>query len=127
MARATPNGDMTQSIQHCLDCYKSCVETATRYAEGEQVDAAHFRLLLNCADICRTAADFLLSKSEFQVRLCAVCADVCEACAESCRYIGGMDDCAQACEQCAASCGAMAAPRRPVQQEPLLTHPKAHL
>ena len=41
---------------------------------------------------------------------------------------GDMDDCARACEQCAASCGAMASqPRGPVQLEPLLTHPKAHV
>ncbi len=60
--------------------------------EGDQVDAGHFRLMLNCADICRTAADFLLSKSEFHVRLCAVCADVCEACAESCRAVANYEE-----------------------------------
>ncbi len=129
MAR-TANGDTTQCIEHCLECYRSCLETATRHClevGGAHVEPAHFRLMLNCAEICRTAAELMMSKSAFHARLCAVCADVCEACAESCRNIGEMDDCARACEQCAASCGVMASQRAPIQLEPLLTHPKAHL
>lgn len=131
MARTSPNGDMAQCIEHCLACYRSCLETATRHClevGGEHVDPSHYRLMLNCAEICRTAAEFMMSKSAFHAKLCAICADICEACAESCRNIGEMDECARACEQCAASCGAMASqPRGPVQLEPLLTHPKAHL
>jgi hypothetical protein len=38
-----------------------------------------------------------------------------------------MDDCAAACERCAASCGTMSANSRPLQTEPLLTHPRSHL
>jgi hypothetical protein len=130
MARATPQGDREQCIAHCLECYKSCINTAMTHclqAGGEHVHPAHFRLMINCADICRAAADFLLSESEFHRRLCALAADVCEACAESCREIGEMDDCVEACERAAASCSTMGASGRPVQPESFLTHPKSRL
>jgi hypothetical protein len=128
MARATPNSDMRECIAHCLDCNRICIETAMRHcleAGGPHVEPEHFRLMVTCADICRTTADFMLAESEFHTRLCALCADVCEACAESCRNIGGMDECARACERCAASCGAMGTTGRPLQNEPILTHPKS--
>jgi len=130
MARTTPNGDSKQCVTNCLDCYRTCIETAMAHcleAGGEHVEPAHFRLMVNCADICRTTADFMLSESEFRTRLCALCADVCEACAESCRDIGDMDECMLACELCASSCSAMASPTRPLQRESLLTHPKSLL
>jgi hypothetical protein len=116
---------MTQCIARCIECYRICVETSMQHCleeGGDHVEPEHFRLMVNCADICRTTADFLLSQSEFHPRLCALCADVCEACAMSCRDIGGMDDCVQACERCATSCAALAA-GKPLQLEPLLTHP----
>jgi hypothetical protein len=130
MGKATPHGDMAQCIQDCLDCYRLCTGTAMTHclrAGGPHVEQEHFGLMLNCADICRAAADFMLSESRFHRRLCAICADVCEACAESCRDIGDMDACAAACERCAASCGAMSTNGRPVQTEPLLTHPRSRL
>jgi hypothetical protein len=130
MARATPFSDMKQCISHCLDCYRSCIETAMTHClrtGGEHVQPAHFRLMVNCADICRTAADFMLSESEFHARICSLCADVCEACAASCREIGDMDDCAMACEMCSGSCAAMVSRSRTLQTEPVLTHPKSRL
>ena len=130
MARATPYGDREECIEACLECYRTCVETAMTHclpAGGEHVELGHFRLMVNCADICRTTASFLLSESEFHERICAVCTDVCEACADSCRAIGGMDDCVAACELCADSCAAMSEQRRPMQQESALTHPKSLL
>jgi hypothetical protein len=127
MGRATPNGDMSQCIADCLNCNKICIETSMRHcleAGGPHVQPEHFRLMVTCADICRTAADFMLAESDFLVRLCGLCADVCEACADSCRDIGGMEDCARACDRCAASCAAMGATSRPLQTEPILTHPR---
>jgi hypothetical protein len=100
-----------------------CFETAMTQClkmGGEHVEPEHFRLMLNCAALCRVAAEFVMTQSEFHERLCDLCASVCEACATSCREIGGMDLCARACEACAESCASMAvaSPR-----EPLLTHP----
>jgi hypothetical protein len=77
-------------------------------AGGKHVEAEHFRLMMNCAEICQTSANFQLSSSYFQHRLCEVCAEVCEACVADCEQIGGMDECVVACEQCAESCRKMA-------------------
>src|SRR5262245_36425961 len=125
MARATPYNDMKQCIAHCMDCYRACIETAMAHClrvGGEHVEPTHFRLMINCADVCRVAADLMISESTFHARMCALCADVCEACAASCREIGDMDECAMACEMCGASCAAMVARSRTLQTEPLLTH-----
>src|SRR5262249_48230138 len=92
---------------------------------GPHVEPEHFRLMLNCASICRTSAEFLLSRSPLHVRVCEACAAACDACARSCAEIGGMDDCGRACAACAISCRQVAAALQtpPHQLEPALTHP----
>lgn len=87
-------------IVDCLECYSLCKQEAMNHC----LRPAHFRLMDDCAEICRTAADFMLSSSSFYPRVCAVCAEICEACAQSCEDLGGMDDCARACRGCAQSC-----------------------
>lgn len=103
--------DMQECIAECLDCYSVCTQTAMNQCleeGGDHVRPDHFRLMINCAEICRTAADFMLSSSSLHTEVCAVCADVCDACAESCERVGGMEECAEACRSCAESCRQMA-------------------
>ncbi|ODT86183.1 MAG: four-helix bundle copper-binding protein [Nitrosomonadales bacterium SCN 54-20] len=101
---------MQQCIDACEECHRICLQTAmTQCLEtgGRHVEAKHFRLMMNCAEICQTSANFMLSRSEF-LQVCSVCAEICEACAESCEKIGDMDACAKTCRQCAESCRRMA-------------------
>jgi len=108
----TPLSQNTQEcIAECLNCYCTCTQTAMIQSleeGGDYVRAEHFRLMVNCAEICKTAADFMLSNSELQAEVCSVCADVCDACGESCERVGDLDECAQACRGCAESCREMA-------------------
>ena len=70
------------------------------------------RLMLACAEICRTSAYFMELGTEFHKRtctVCAVCAEVCEECATSREAVGDMDECVAACRHCAESCRRMAA------------------
>ncbi len=104
-----------QNLQACIDscrkCHQTCLQTAMTYcleAGGKNVEAGHFRLMINCAEICQTASNFMLSNSAFSQNICSVCADVCEACATSCEQVGGMEDCVKACRECAESCRKMA-------------------
>ena len=106
---------LTTSIQACIDeclnCHKMCLsEAMTRCLEtgGAHLEPHHFRLMLNCAEICQTAANFMLTKSPFDNAVCEMCAGVCESCAQSCDEIGDMAQCAAQCRQCAASCREMA-------------------
>ncbi|QSA97752.1 four-helix bundle copper-binding protein [Methylococcus sp. EFPC2] len=103
---------MQACIEACSHCHQICLHTAMNHclkAGGKHVKAKHFRLLMNCAEICQLSANFQLGSSVFQHRLCAICAEVCEACATDCEEIGDMDECVQACRECAESCRQMAA------------------
>lgn len=109
MLRARRSEVVQPCIDVCLACYSVCAQTSAHclIREERQVDAARLRLLNDCAEICRTTADFTLRGSELQDVTRDACAMICERCAESCRSIP--DDpqllrCAEACERCAAAC-----------------------
>lgn len=104
--------DMAQCAQECLTCHSICLTTVQHCLEkgGKHATPGHIRTLMDCAEICRTSASFLLRGSRFHARTCAVCAEVCRACEESCRAIGDdamMQQCAEACRRCAESCQRM--------------------
>jgi hypothetical protein len=99
-----------ECIKQCLLCYETCLQMAMNHClekGGKHVEPTHFRLITSCAEICRTTADFLISKSPAHAPVCAACAEVCDACAESCDDLN-MDECARICRSCAESCRATA-------------------
>src|SRR5690242_2551244 len=102
--------EMERCAVDCLNCHSVCLRTI-RYClqlGGKHVRAEHMNLLLNCAEICQAAENFILSGDvELASEICRVCADVCERCAESCESYGNdmqMKSCAEVCRQCAMSC-----------------------
>ena len=103
--------EMSECIDSCLDCHKTCLGTAMTHCleeGGAHVKAQHFRMMVDCAAICATAADFMLHKSQFHRALCGLCAAVCTACANDCLDLDGMEACVAACRRCAEACAAMA-------------------
>lgn len=61
------NPEMEQCIQNCLNCHHVCYETALNHCletGGKHTEPQHFRLMMNCAEICQTSANFMLSGSE---------------------------------------------------------------
>jgi hypothetical protein len=82
---------------HCLE------------AGGEHTAPQHFRLMMACAEICRTSAHFMLIGSPHHKHTCRECAEICRECAKDCARLDGMDECVEACEACAKSCEKMAA------------------
>lgn len=103
--------DLRPCIDSCNHCHDICLHAAmTQCLErgGDHAEPAHLRLMLDCAEICRTAADFMLSGSRFHAKTCAVCAEVCKACEESCEALDGMEECANICRECHERCRAMA-------------------
>lgn len=102
---------MQECVEACNQCYQMCLHEAMNHcleSGGEHVAPDHFRTMINCAEICQTAVNFMLSSSVFSSQLCRVCAEVCDACASNCEKIG-MDDCARTCRECAENCREMAA------------------
>jgi hypothetical protein len=110
---ASPSQEMQQCIQECLGCHSLCLQTVAHCLQmgGKHAEAAHIRLMLDCAEICQTSANFMLRGSDLHSLTCGVCAQVCERCAEDCERFGEdalMQRCAQACRRCAESCRQMA-------------------
>jgi hypothetical protein len=105
---------MHECIEDCTTCHNVCLSTVTYCLEqgGRHAQAGHVTLLLDCADICRTSADFMLRGSGEHKRTCAACAALCHRCAEACAQFlddRAMQECAGACRRCADSCENMAA------------------
>lgn len=105
--------EMKKCIQNCLDCYRACLETVMHCVTkgGKHAMPKHVRLLMECANICNTSANFMLVGSENHASVCEVCADICDQCAEECEEMADdaeMKACAEICRRCAESCRQMA-------------------
>jgi hypothetical protein len=110
MTHHTLTPEMQSCIDLCKECHDECLQTAMTHCltmGGAHVEPEHFRLMINCAELCQTTANFMLSESALHAAVCAACAEVCEACAASCERIGDMENCADSCRRCAASCASM--------------------
>lgn len=104
--------DVQQCISDCWDCHSVCSETVFHCLEmgGKHAEPTHIRLMLDCAEICQTAANFMLRGSALHVQTCALCAVICERCASDCARFGDdqqMKACADACRRCSESCQRM--------------------
>jgi hypothetical protein len=99
-------------IEECQRCHAVCLSTAMNHClqqGGKHVEPQHFKLMMACAEICQTAANFMLIGTPHHKHTCAECAEICEECANNCEQVGGMEDCVQQCRRCAESCRKMAA------------------
>ena len=102
---------MQACIDECQTCHTACLSIAMHQClevGGKHTEPHHFKLMMDCAAICQTAADFMARGSEHHKHLCRECAEICRACAASCEQVGDMQACVDACLRCAASCEAMA-------------------
>lgn len=104
---------MQECVQECNRCHNICLETISHCLElgGKHAEPSHIRLLMDCAEICQTSANYMLRMSDFHGQTCGVCAQVCDSCAEDCERLGDddmMQRCAEACRSCARSCSEMA-------------------
>lgn len=104
--------DMKACIKLCQECYATCLSTAMHHcleAGGKHLEPSHFRLMLACAETCRTSAHLMLIGTDQHKHTCAACSKICNACAASCEGLDGMQECADMCRRCAAECEKMAA------------------
>lgn len=102
-------------IDACLACAVSCSDCATACLKEDNV--AHLvqciQLDMECAALCRSAAELMSLGSSFSTHQCRICADACSACAEECEKHAkmGMEHCrvcAETCRMCAQVCEEMA-------------------
>jgi hypothetical protein len=104
---------MEECIALCLDCHEVSLQMVGYLVAkgGEKITPQRVRLLMDCAQVCQTAADFMVRGSPMHGLVCFVCAEVCEASAVECQRFA--DDpteaeCMDACRRCAESCRQMA-------------------
>jgi len=105
--------ELQQCIDNCRQCHEICQRTVDYCLQqgGRHAEASHIRLMIDCAQICATSADFMIRGSDLHRLTCGACAEVCDQCADAC---GKMSDdetmrrCADACRRCADSCNRMA-------------------
>lgn len=112
MTHHTPAPEMQNCIDSCRECHEICLQTAMNHCletGGPHLEPEHFRLMINCAELCQTSANFMLSNSPLHATVCTACAEVGYACALSCDRVGDMEKCADACRRCAALCATMGA------------------
>lgn len=106
------NDEMRSCIEECHRCHTTCLSDAIGHcleAGGRHTEPKHFKLMLDCAEICQTTANFMARGSEHHRHLCRECAEICRQCAASCEALGDMQECVAACIRCAESCEKMAA------------------
>lgn len=112
MPHGSTNADMQRCIDECKSCHDVCLETISHCLElgGDHAAPAHIRLLMDCAEICETSANFMIRGSEVHGFTCATCAEICERCARECDRFDDafMKQCAEMCRRCAESCRQMA-------------------
>ncbi|MES2980069.1 MAG: four-helix bundle copper-binding protein [Pseudomonadota bacterium] len=102
--------DSQRCIEACTHCSQTCLQMAMTHCleeGGQHVEPEHFRLMMDCAEVCQTSARLQLSGSQFMEEFCALCAEICLSCADSCERVGNMQACVEACQACARSCEEM--------------------
>lgn len=103
---------MKQCVTDCHECHVTCLSVAMTHClemGGKHTEPKHFKLMMDCAQICSVALDFMARGSEHHKHICRECAEICRVCAASCEQLDGMEDCVAACLKCAESCEKMAA------------------
>lgn len=101
--------DIARCIDDCVACWRSCNTAINGHCletGGDHLRPEHVRVMVDCAEICRTCADFLMRQSPHGELICEPCARICARCAEECARLDDphMRDCAEVCRRCAASC-----------------------
>ncbi len=93
--------EIQQCIQDCLNCHATCKRTAEacKRAGGEHGKDEHVYMLLDCAEICLTAAHFMQHDSPLYGYVCQAALQVANHTAEECERSGDTD-CANVCHTC---------------------------
>ena len=97
--------DAAASQELCLAAVQHCLKTGGEHASAKLIGA-----LLDCAQACGTARDFMLRASKLHPGYCRGCAHACGSCASACERFADdkvLQACAEACRQCMQSCRLM--------------------
>jgi hypothetical protein len=100
------NKEVITKLFNCAAACEYCADACLN-EDNIKMLVECIRLDKDCADICRTTANFLSRDSKQSNELLRVCADICRACAEECEKHDHHDhciECARACRECEEAC-----------------------
>ncbi|MBR9970738.1 four-helix bundle copper-binding protein [Magnetospirillum sulfuroxidans] len=101
---------MKDCINACDLAHRAATEAAIHAMQqgGKLADWELVQLLLDTADICETAADFLLRSSRQYTPVLRVASEIADKCADACEKLAPSDlrmkECAQSCRRAATQC-----------------------
>lgn len=112
-ANEDTHDELQECIEECLNCHAVCTITLQHCiaSGGDYTEVNLVGIILDCAEMCQTSANFMLRGSPYHVITCAACAELCRACEEACRGVPGDEQlahCAEICATCAGACDRMA-------------------
>ncbi len=61
-------------------------------------------LMLDCSEMCQTAANFLIRDSDHYLRICREAAEICADLMSRCEKVDGMESVISECGKCVAAC-----------------------
>jgi len=100
-------------IEACYLCAAACDNCAASCLEEQNLEMMRecIKLDMQCASVCRLAAQFMTLNSASAKELCRLCADICQKCGDECatHEHDHCQDCSRACHHCAEQCRQMAA------------------
>jgi hypothetical protein len=108
------NDEMEKCIRICQDCHALCTKMIEHCLTlgGKHAAPDHIRLMIDCAQLCETTAQYLIRGSSLHGRMCGLCAEACRQCGDNCQQLAGNDQmvkqCVELCRSCAGSCERMA-------------------
>lgn len=100
-------------VEACCDAMNWCNEAflhcSRLVAKGKAEHAKPMELLLDCGEVCGTAAKLVARMSPLTVLVCRACLEGCDLCVAACSKLDGqtMRDAVKSLRACGESCRAM--------------------
>ncbi len=96
---------MDATLHACEDAHDALVHAVHDCLKkgGRHAEPGHIGIMLDCAQICHTAHDFILRHSSQHQVTCRACEEICNACAKSCDAVGHAD-LSELCRKAASAC-----------------------
>lgn len=106
-----PNMQYQTCIDACNKCSQLCYECFRLCLTEPDVKAREHCItdLVDCAQICATAASSMAMRGHHVDQICSLCATICDECANECSKFSDQHSkmCADTCRQCASECRKM--------------------
>lgn len=99
-----------QEAERCIDALQACYAVCMRSVsygyvkESGPLQEEHVRLMIDCAEMCQTAANFLIRESDHYLRICREAAEICKDLVSSCEGVDGMEGILSICDECVSAC-----------------------